>query len=112
VILKGRTELDVSNAFATSGFLAEVRNDVCTGCGLCADGRCPMGAIAIRDDVAVVMQEKCIGCGLCVTGCPVDALALARRSEAPGIPATGQEMLGKVLTEKGKLERFMRLMKS
>jgi Na+-translocating ferredoxin:NAD+ oxidoreductase subunit B len=112
VILKGRTELELPSAFATSGFLVEVKNDSCTGCGICADMRCPMGALEIKDDIVVVTPEKCIGCGLCVTACPVDALFLSRRGEPPEIPSTGQELLGKVLTEKGKIERFMGLMKS
>ncbi len=112
VILKGRTELNLPHPFAPSGFLAEVKSEGCTGCGICADERCPMGAIEVKDDLAVVTTEKCIGCGLCATACPVEAIVLVRQSDPPEIPATGQEMLGKVLTEKGKLQQFMRLMKS
>jgi ferredoxin len=112
IILKGRTKLGIASAFAPSGFLAEVKSEECTGCGICADERCPMGAIGMKEDVAVVEAGKCIGCGLCVTACPVEAIALVRRSDAPEIPATNQEMLGKVLTEKGKLQKFTKLMKS
>lgn len=53
-----------------------------------------------------------IGCGLCVTACPVEAIALVRPADAREIPATNQEMLGKILTEKGKLQKFTKLMKS
>jgi ferredoxin len=112
IILKGRTKLDISSAFATSGFLADVRAEECTGCGICADERCPMGAIEMKEDLAFVTADRCIGCGLCVTACPVEAIGLIRRSDPPEIPATGQEMLGKVLTEKGKLQKFTKLMKS
>ncbi len=112
IILKGRTQLDIAGAFAPSGFLAEVKSEDCTGCGLCTDERCPMGAIELKDDIAVVTGEKCIGCGLCVTACPVEAIALTRRSDPPEVPATGQELIGKVLTEKGKLQSFMKLAKS
>ncbi len=112
IILKGSTELHLPHPFAPSAFLAEVKAEECTGCGICADDRCPMDAIEMKDDIAVVTQEKCIGCGLCVTACPVEAIVLLRKSDPPEVPATGQELVGKVLTEKGKLKDFMRLMKS
>jgi electron transport complex protein RnfB len=112
IILKGATELNLPHPFAPSAFLAEVKAEECTGCGICADERCPMGAIEMKDDIASITQEKCIGCGLCVTACPVEAIVLARKSDPPEVPATGQELVGKVLTEKGKLKDFMRLMKS
>jgi len=109
-ILRGRTQLDLSNAFAPSGFTAQVDKDACTGCGICADERCPMGAIEVWDDIASADMEQCIGCGLCVTECPVDAITLLRREERREVPATAQEMGARILKEKGKLEQFMRVM--
>ena len=112
IILRGRTKLDIAGAFAPSGFRAEVRSGDCTGCGICADERCPMGAIEMKEDRAVVTAAKCIGCGLCVTACPVEAIALVRRADPPPIPTDNREMLGKILTEKGKLQKFTKIMKS
>jgi len=112
IILKGRTKLNLPHPFAPSGLRAQVKGELCTGCGLCTDDRCPVGAIGMKEDLAFVTADKCIGCGLCVTVCPVEAIALVRLSDAPEIPATNQEMLGKVLTEKGKLQKFSKLMKS
>jgi len=109
-ILRGRTQLDLPNAFAPSGFKAQVDKDECTECGICADERCPMGAIEVWDDIASVDMERCIGCGLCFTECPVDAITLLRREERPEVPATAQEMGARILREKGKLEQFMRAM--
>ena len=106
-ILRGLTQLKLPRAFATSGFQAEVNPDGCNGCGICADERCPVGAIALQDDIAVVTPANCIGCGLCVTACPTVALSLVRRDPMPKIPATAQEMGMKVLTEKGKLDAFL-----
>ena len=103
--------MNLSQGFATSGFEARVDPDLCTGCGVCSDARCPMEAIEMQDEKAIVHLEKCIGCGLCVTACPVEAIALARRAEPPEILPTNQEMGIRVLKEKGKLERFMGQMK-
>jgi electron transport complex protein RnfB len=110
-ILTCKTHLDLHNAFATSGFKAVVDVHACTGCSICADERCPMGAIEIIEDVAEVASEKCIGCGLCVSGCPFEAITLERRSKQPDVPETIKDMVTRVLKEKGKLEQFMKVMK-
>jgi len=106
-ILRGRTELHHPHAFSPSGFHAVLKDNTCNGCGICADERCPMEAITIGNDVARIDPEKCIGCGLCVTACPTEALSMIRRETIPDVPATGREMAVRVLTEKGKLEKFI-----
>lgn len=111
VFLTARTKLDLPSTFAPSGFLAEVKAEACTGCGICADGRCPVDAVGMKENLASVDTGNCVGCGLCVTACPVEAISLVRRGDAPEIPANNQVMLGKVLTEKGKLEKFKKVMK-
>ncbi|MBM4271808.1 MAG: 4Fe-4S dicluster domain-containing protein [Deltaproteobacteria bacterium] len=111
IILTCRTKLHLAHGFSTSAFQPKFDGTTCTGCRLCADERCPMGAIEIKDDVAVLNSEKCIGCGLCATTCPANSIVLVRRSEPPDIPATLQEMGMKVLTEKGKLESYIQIMK-
>jgi len=110
-ILTCRTQLDLPNAFATSAFEAKVIPDDCTGCGICSDERCPVQAISVSEDIAQVDREKCIGCGLCVSTCPTSAISLSRRETPPEIIPTMQELGIKVLTEKGRLERFMGQMK-
>jgi Fe-S-cluster-containing hydrogenase component 2 len=111
-VLRGRTQLKHSHAFEPSRFEAHVKSEDCTGCSICADERCPMKAIEMKDDVAVVNVEECIGCGLCVTGCPVGAIELQERKQLPSIPATIKEMGAKVLQEKGRLEAFLKVMQS
>jgi len=109
-ILRGWTELGNPNAFAASTCEARIDAGACTGCGICADERCPVGAIEITDDVAVLTPEKCIGCGLCVSACPVDAIKLVGRDEPPAIFDTAQEMSLKMAEEKGTLEDFIRVL--
>jgi len=41
----------------------------CLGYGSCVRA-CPVGAIELRDRLAVVHPELCIGCGACVRACP------------------------------------------
>ena len=109
-VLRGRTQLNHPHAFSPSRFEVKIDANACTGCGICADERCPMGAITLIDDSAVVELKQCIGCGLCVSGCPANALTLIQRESVPDIPPTFKELGFKVLTEKGKLEGFITLM--
>jgi ferredoxin len=59
---------------ASSGYVARVNEDLCTGCGDCAS-ICPFGAITV-DEVAVVDEDKCMGCGVCPPACDFEAIEL------------------------------------
>lgn len=111
-VLRGRTQLKHSHAFEPSRFEAFITDEDCTGCAICADERCPMKAIEMKDDIAFVNTQECIGCGLCVTGCPAEAIKLVERKQIPSIPATVRDMGAKVLEEKGRLDAFLKIMQS
>ncbi|NPV59335.1 MAG: 4Fe-4S binding protein [Actinobacteria bacterium] len=96
--------------FTSSGFAPVVDEDLCNGCGVCAEERCPARAIRVEEEKAAVDIEKCIGCGLCVTGCPNDALRLLALGDFQEPPATTSEMGMRILQEKGKLERFLEVL--
>jgi len=49
--------------------------DGCLGYGSCANA-CPLGAIRVRDGVAVVDDGLCTGCGACVSACPKGLVSL------------------------------------
>jgi electron transport complex protein RnfB len=111
-ILRGLTELKNPNAFARSGFIVQYEADECIGCLNCLEDRCPVKAIEEAGEVVAVDDDRCIGCGLCVSVCPTEALQMVRRDPAPATPATGRELMGTILMEKGRLEEFMKLNQS
>lgn len=108
--LRSVAQLNMTGFLASSGFLPELDEDLCTGCGICED-RCPVMAIEVADDVALITEERCIGCGLCVTGCDTDALSLVRREEVPETPRSMKEMGVESLRKKGKLQDFLEVLK-
>jgi ferredoxin len=109
-ILRGKTQLNHPHAFEPSRYEARVDGAECIACGLCAEERCPMKAIEIREDAACVSSDNCIGCGLCVTTCPTGAIRLAERESIPLVVATGLELVAKVAQDKGRLEKFMEVL--
>ncbi len=109
-VLRGKTQLNHQHAFEPSRYEAKVIADACSGCAVCAEERCPVGAITMVGDLALVDAGECIGCGLCVSSCPTGAMALADRAAVPEIPATVSEMGMRVLQEKGRLEAFLKNM--
>jgi ferredoxin len=62
---------------ASSGYVASVDDDACSGCGLCADF-CQFAALNLADGVMTVDNAACMGCGVCVSHCPQNALSLLR----------------------------------
>ena len=69
---------------ASSGYISEVEEDLCMGCGDCVP-YCQFHALEVVDGLNHVIYEKCMGCGVCVSKCEHDALSLVR-DEAKGVP--------------------------
>lgn len=109
-ILRGLTHLNNPNAFAKSRWKAEVDADLCTGCGICEDNRCPMSAVKVVEGVASVDIDRCIGCGLCTTTCDAAAIRMVPRVQATEPPGTASDMGIKVATEKGRIDDFLKFM--
>jgi NAD-dependent dihydropyrimidine dehydrogenase PreA subunit len=83
-------------AYAKSRFVIVDNPEACTACGICADGRCPVNAITMKDypefgeERAYTDNEECIGCGICVIACPAEArkMKLVRPPEHIPTPAS------------------------
>ncbi len=65
--------------WAKSRWQPEMSNDICDGCGICAD-KCPWRAIEMRgaegSAKAVLDPEKCWGCGGCALWCDAGAIQM------------------------------------
>jgi ferredoxin len=62
---------------ASSGYVAEVDEGLCTACGECAEV-CQFAAISVDDAFALIDTSACMGCGVCVAHCPQEAISLLR----------------------------------
>ncbi len=69
---------------ASSGYVSQVDEALCIGCGDCSP-YCQFDALEVMDGVNVVAYEKCMGCGVCTSKCEHGALSLVR-DEAKGVP--------------------------
>ncbi|MBN2333782.1 MAG: CoB--CoM heterodisulfide reductase iron-sulfur subunit A family protein [Deltaproteobacteria bacterium] len=105
----------VSQALATSGkiqtlfsnetliadpLIAEVKDDVCSGCGICVE-ICPYGARVMNDfsRISEVNQAVCQGCGACISACPNKACELVNSTSCQFI-----RMIGDFVQESPALE--------
>ncbi len=79
---RGAINFGAPHMFEKSNFTAMIDTESCTTCGVCAEERCPVEAIAINGGSYAVMEDKCIGCGLCAVTCPADSISLVERDEA------------------------------
>ncbi len=67
----------------SSGYIAQVDNDTCIGCGLCIKA-CQFSAITRLDNKKVSIDTvKCMGCGACLARCKPEALSLERDPDKP-----------------------------
>lgn len=61
------------------GIVANVSEDLCSGCRVC-EYLCPYGAVEMKDKdgkpIAHVLEALCKGCGACGTACPTKAITM------------------------------------
>jgi ferredoxin len=93
-------------AIHPSNFQPILNEDLCTGCGICAES-CPIQAIAMEVDgsgteVPSVNIEHCIGCGGCASACPTEAMTMSRRSVIHVPPVNKREQFARISQEKGR----------
>ncbi|MBN1667828.1 MAG: 4Fe-4S binding protein [Anaerolineales bacterium] len=84
---------------APSGYICQVDQDLCTGCGTC-ETVCPFTAISLDSGYSTIDYTACMGCGVCVEHCPERALTLTVDSKK-GIPLE----LGRLLNQTETFDR-------
>ncbi|MFC2004980.1 4Fe-4S binding protein [Chloroflexota bacterium] len=78
---------------ASSGYIAQLDGNLCTGCGTCVDA-CPFNALSISGQISIMEWDKCMGCGICEVVCPNHARSLILE-ESKGIPLDVRLLVGK-----------------
>ncbi|MFX1273428.1 MAG: ATP-binding protein [Promethearchaeota archaeon] len=69
----------------STNWVAQIDQNVCTGCGTCVE-KCHNDAIELNDDDrAERIEEYCIGCGVCALHCPENAISLIQNKRIVNI---------------------------
>lgn len=96
------TKHGFEEGFARSAYRVDLIEEECSGCGICAEERCPVGAMIMNSELAAFETERCIGCGLCVTTCPTGALRLVNREGYRPPPDSARDLIRQVVEHKSK----------
>ncbi len=80
-LLRGIRELGAPHLLARSNYAAHIDAATCSACGVCAQDRCPVGAIREGEDSYLVDADRCIGCGVCASACPTESITLVTRPQ-------------------------------
>jgi ferredoxin len=105
--IRGLKDLNAQYLLGKSHYTASIDQETCSQCGVCAEERCPVEAIAETENGYQVALEKCIGCGLCTPTCPTDSITLIQRPDAEQYipPLNPQEWNKQRLANRKRLER-------
>jgi len=76
---------------ASSGYLSQIDEELCIGCGTCAD-YCQFEALSTDGVVATVDVERCMGCGVCASKCIEEAISLVREP-SKGMPLEIRQLM-------------------
>ena len=64
------------------GVKINFNSELCTGCGMCADGSCFVNAIKLNDGKAEINYKTCRVCGRCAEICENRAITIIMEPDA------------------------------
>ncbi|KAH3759213.1 4Fe-4S ferredoxin [Pelomyxa schiedti] len=76
------TMMAFGRSLTSSGYVAQVDNNKCCGCGACVK-TCPFDAIEMKDRRPVFDPRRCLGCTACDGTCPKKAISYLRDPSKP-----------------------------
>lgn len=86
---------------ASSGYLAEIDEDLCIGCASCEE-YCQFGALSLgMDGLMAVDTALCMGCGVCENKCTEEAIQLVAAPEK-GIPLEIEKLMMAAVSENAR----------
>lgn len=99
------------NGVAKAGFMVQVDQGSCVGCGLCV-AACNIAALDTKQIAGTkkrslaVREDMCLGCGACVGACPTGSLFLTP-VERPLPPEKKKDLFVKILKEKKRFTPYL-----
>ncbi len=94
----------------TTGFLPQVNEQTCIGCGKCAKA-CQIRVVEMQGEAKGkrphIRKEECIGCGLCARACPNGSLTLCRDQQRIITPANSVHRIVSMAIERGRLQELI-----
>ena len=103
-ILRGISDMGMSNVIARSSYVNVVDSELCVGCEICVE-YCQFSALSIRPEDPFIQIDRngCVGCGVCIPKCPEGALSLVRRpdDEVLNPPPTHKDWLKQRASARG-----------
>jgi ferredoxin len=92
-IMRGLAEQGIADVVASSSFILQVDDDLCSGCEACIE-YCQFDSLVMNDEgIVSVNTVRCTGCGVCVPKCDMEALTLIKRETVEIPPVTERDWM-------------------
>lgn len=111
----GLRKFAVEMPIHSSNFMPRVVNEVCNGCGKCAN-ICPVEAMTLvsandphkpNKRRAKLNEDVCLGCGVCVRVCPTKGILLEARAERVITPVNSLHRIVSMAIERGNFQDLL-----